>query len=212
MKRIMFYALVLTLGLDNAFAEESELFPLSDIVLGMSFKELLEKHPTDKILGALDFGDRPNIKKEREDNYLIFYDIHSNRFWDVLAVQIENSKVESLRYFYANREVAPPKRDHSKMVKNIKPAFKQLTNQLGSEFEKRIVCDEVKSRCAMYVWKREKDVVAFSHAPVSKYKQGEKFVCSLLVTPTVEILEKLSTMATDSLPEDVKLWADAMDE
>ena len=214
MKRIMFCASMLMLCLGNVFAEDEneEIFPLSGITVGMSSKELMTKYP---------FKDTLFSKKDDDNTLLggiIFYEISTNRFWDVLAILIEDSKVNFLSYFYANNELTlqnPNIENHDKIVGNIKPLFKQLKKQLGAEFEKKVTYGEVnsKSRCAMYVWKREKDVVAFTHSPVAQYKKGSRFDCQLVVASKLENLGGLyERMATNSVPEDAKLWADAMDD
>ena len=215
MKRVMFCASLLALTSVNISAdtESSEVFPLPDITIGMTWTTLIKKYPSIKVMMAdEDDGDDQNLK-----DLIAIYEIHTNKFWDTLVISIEATKVESLSYFYANNELfskKPNMRDYDKIIKNIKPLFWQLKKELGATFEKKVTHGErTKERCAMYVWKRENDVVAFSHSPVSKVKKGGLFDCQLVIAAKIENLAGLyERMATDSIPEDAKLWADAMDE
>ena len=198
MKKVMFYVALIVLAQDCIFAENQELFPLSDITIGMSSKTLLEKHPTEEIL----FPQKNNNQILERGG--VFYDISTNQYWSALCVNINEARVKSLCYLNDNTDSA---------VKNVKPLFKQLKQRLGTEFEKKVAyfsLQQKNTRCATYIWKREKDVVVFSHSPVSQYKRDDSFVCQIAVMPTLESLRSL--LATDSVPEDAKLWADAMEE
>jgi len=219
MKKIMSYVLVLVFDHAFANAESTGLFPMSDITVGMSAKEMLEKYPSGKSLGALDFGDNsPRLTNDQNETYLVFYDIPRNKFWDSLTVSIVDAKVKGLGYAYLNKELllsGSLKYDHDfdEIVKSIKPLFKQLKNELGPTFEQNILYTDfgqAEVRSAMYVWKREKDVVVFYHTPVALYKKGDNFECQLTIVPTIEAFSDI--MATDSLSEDALLWADAMGE
>ena len=84
--------------------------------------------------------------------------------------------------------------------------MKQL---LGSNFEREIrYLGDVRS--ALYVWKRENDIVAFFHTPVALFKDEEDyFACQLIIFPTEDAFRKwLPKRALR--PEDAKLWLDAM--
>ena len=216
MKRIVFYALLFLLTHDNLFAdiESAEIFPMADITIGMTWADLMGKYPSVKVMMAdEDDEDKKNLK-----NLLAVCEIHTNKFWDTLIVSIEKAEVESLTYLYCNNKLFqqnPNARDYDKIAKNIKHLFMQLEKELGSAFEKRVAYYDVsgmKIRCAMYIWKRGEAIVAFAHSPVTKYTNGNYFECQLSITPTIEALEKSSKMATDSIPEDALLWADAMGE
>jgi len=198
MKKVMLYVLVLVFGNAFANAESSEIFPLSDITIGMSSKMLLEKYPTEEIL----FPKRNNNQILEQGG--IFYDILTNQYWSVLCVNIDNAKVKSLCYLNDNPD---------NVVKNINSLFKQLKQQLGTVFEKQVACFSLQQgsmRCATYIWKRGEDMIVFSHSPVSQYKKGDVFVCQVAVMSQSETLCNL--LVTDSLPEDALLWADAMGE
>ena len=213
MKRIMFYATLLMLSFGNvsADARHLEALPFSDIEIGMSFKELMERHPSEKILFP-----KGNDSQSPEKG-VVMYEFSTNKFWDSLMVQIADTKVQSLAYSRINRELllskGPSGVDFSNVARNVQPLFNQLKQQLGETFEKKIVCRhlrETKIRSAMYVWKREKDVVVLIHMPVGLYTKGNIFDCQLTIAPTVEYFSPI--MATDNIPEDATLWADAMDE
>ena len=213
MKRIMFCTSLVMLMQGNTFAEKSEVFPFSDIAVGMSSKELLEKHPTEEILASKKTGD------QILERGVVMYNIPENKFWDSLGVHVSNAKVQSLTYCNVNKKLLLARDtdafDFSSVVKNVSPLFKELKQQLGSTFEKKVTSRsvrETKIRGPMYVWKREKDFVAFIHTPISQYKKGDLFNCQVTIAPTFEDLASLCKMATDSVPEDAKLWADAMDE
>ena len=215
MKKSMLSVLLTMFALGNSVAdtESSEIFPLSGITVGMSSKELLEKYPAEDILFAKEDDDE--ILKEG----VVFYKIPANTFWDTLIVSIEDSKIQMLGYFYANDKLfsqdSNAGKDYGKIVQNIKPLFKQLKQQLGSTFERKVAyynIGETKTRSAMYVWKREQDIVAFAHSPASQYKKGDDFDCQLIIVSSIEVLEGLGDMATDRIPEDAALWADAMGE
>ena len=212
MKKVMRYAMLIMLVRSNAVAESTELFPMSDIRIGLSVKELVEKYPPEKH----EFHKRP-YEIQDLSNTLLFYEISENKFWDTLIFSIKDSKVETLNYFYENNDLFLQKAsedDQGKIVENLKPLFMQLKKELGSTFEKKITHGETTGeRSAMYIWKREKDVVAFSHSPVSKYKKGDMFDCGLAIAARIEdIAGMYSRIATNSLPEDKLLWADAMGE
>ena len=210
MKKVMFYVALIVLAQDCIFAENQELFPLSDITIGMSSKELLEKYPTKEILFAKRNGDQTK-------GGFIMYPISTNKFWDTLSVVIESEKVGGLSYSRINRDAMLSHGldaiDYGNVIKNIKPLFQQLKNELGTKFEKKVIyhsLKETRARSAMYVWKREKDVVVFTHSPIASHKKGNIFACQVTIAPTLELFT--SELATDNVPEDAKLWADAMDE
>jgi len=209
MKRIMFGASLLTLALGNVVAdvESTEIFPLSGITVGMTVEDLIRLYPPEQY----DFKKTPYDPEED----FIGYEVPANRFWDSLAILIDDSEIEYLGYFYGNTKLFrqnPDARDYDKIVQNIKPLFNQLKKELGSTFEKKIIYIDTKTRCAMYVWERENDLVAFTHSPVSEYKKGDHFFCQLVIAPTAEVLGMYNNITTDSLPEDALLWADAMGE
>jgi len=212
MKKIIPYMLVLVFGNTFASVESPKLFPMSDITVGMSSKELMDKYPTERILFAKRNDD------ETLKGGLVMYSVSKSKFWDSLNIVIDNEKVGGLVYARINREMilsrdVDVKVDYSNVVKNIKPLFKQLKQELGSDFEKKVIYQsltEARTRCAMYVWTRDKDVVTFIHSPVALHKKGSIFVCQVTITATLDVFS--SEMATDSLPEDELLWADAMDE
>ena len=211
MKRIMSCISLLMFSQCCAIDNNSGIFPFPDITLGMSSKALLEKYPTKKTLFS-----KTNDDKILERGMLM-YDIPENKFWDTLAIQIEETKIISLCYFNLNKNPLSHNlgtHDFDNVVKNVSPLFQQLRQQLGTKFEKKIRYGErgTETRCAMYIWKRENDVVAFSHSPVSQYKKGDLFECQLTVVPTYEYLGVIRQLATDSVPEDAALWADATGE
>ena len=198
MRKVMFHIALILLVQGSIFAGTSDVLPLSGIAVGMSSKALLDKYPTD------DFVLTPKIENQVLMQGIAVYDFTTNKFWDTLWVHIDGAKVRSLNYLND---------DDDKMVKNVKSLFKQLKQSLGATFEKKVTYGETKSRCAMYVWKREKDVVAFSHSPIAKHKKGDIFYCQLTIASKLEDMGALfKNMATDNAPEDAKLWADAMDE
>ena len=212
MKRVMFCASLVMLMQVKALAEKSEVFPFPDITVGMSSKELLEKYPTKEFL----------VQKKNSDQILeegvVMYTSFTNKFWDTLGVAVENEKVKTVTYCRINREVLLSKEldavDFSNVIENVRPLFRRLKQELGSAFEKKVVLTpsrNTKNRSAMYVWKREKDVVAFVHCPVAKYKKGELFHCQVVIAPTLDFLLECYGVL-DSTPEDAKLWADAMEE
>ena len=222
MKRIVSYMSVFVLAFGNVLAESTELFPMSDITIGLSSKELAEKYPTGKVF----------VPKWNDDKTLtggvVSYPISGNKFWDSLGVIIKDAKVDGLNYFKLNMEQENQKDledleedeedifatiDYSNVIKNIKPLFRQLVQELGSDFEKKVICrdiGEIDARCAMYAWTRENNVVVFIHTPVSLYKKGNMFGVQVSIVPTLDIFS--SEMATDRLPEDTLLWTDAMGE
>jgi len=210
MKKVILYVLVLVVGNAFASAESKELFPMSDITIGMSTEELEEKFPKKEYEMFESDGDKTKEKG------LLFYKVPDNEFWDTMLIVIEDSKVRLLSYAYQNhaqRAQNPNLLDHGKMVKNIKPVFRQLKKQLGSAFERKVICrfaGKTEARSAMYVWQREKDVVVFLHTPVALYKNGDIFECQLSIVPSLDLFG--DEIATDNLPEDALLWADAMGE
>jgi hypothetical protein len=178
----------------------------------MSSKELMDKYPTEQIL----------FVKRNDDQSLkggtVMYPILANKFWDTLGVVVAKEKVEGLSYCRVNREMMLSQDideiDYSNVIENIKPLFIQLRKELGAEFEKKVIWrpwKDSKVRSAIYMWKREKDVVIFLHTPIALYKKEEAFDCQLTITPTLGN-SLLSEIATDSLPEDKLLWAEAMGE
>ncbi|MCL2105086.1 MAG: hypothetical protein FWH21_08570 [Kiritimatiellaeota bacterium] len=197
---VLFCAGMIVLVRHNVFfrEEHSGIFPLPSTLIGLSSEELLRNYPTGEIL----FEKRNN--GQILEGGIVTYDLLTNEFWDTLWVGIDNSEVRSFSYLKDEKDDA---------VRNIKPLFKRLKQLLGTAFEKKVTYGETKSRCAMYVWKREKDVVVFSHSPVARYKKGDFSFCQLTVASKIEDIGALyKNMATDSVPEDEMLWADAMDE
>ena len=194
----------------HVFADRLEVIPLPDITIGMSTEELEEKFPKKEYEMFESDGDKTKEKG------LLFYKVPDNEFWDTMLIVIEDSKVRLLSYAYQNhvlRAQNPDLLDHGKMVKNIKPVFRQLKKQLGSAFERKVICrfaGKTEARSAMYVWQREKDVVVFLHTPVALYKNGDIFECQLSIVPSLDLFG--DEIVTDSLPEDALLWADAMGE
>jgi len=211
MKKNTFYALLFLSVLYHAPADSLEIFPLPDITLGITVKDLMEQYPSEKY----DFHKKTYDVQALEKG-VIFYEIPDNKFWDSLGIHIEDARVRSLNYCRINRQNlpsnTPDERNFSNVVQNLKPLFRQLQQQLGTTFEKKVVYrphGTATTRSAMYVWKRENDVVAFIHTPVALYKKGDIFDCQLSIMPTLEYIAPL--MATNSIPEDELLWADAME-
>jgi len=202
MKKIIVRVSVLVFAFGSIFAntESMGVFPLSDITIGMSSKALLEKYPATEIL----------FESKTDDQILtegiVIYEFTTNKFWDALWIGIDNSKVKTLHYLKDE--------GNNSAVKNIKPLFDQLKQQLGGTFEKGVTYGETeKTRCAIYIWKRGKDVMVFIHSPVSQYKNGDISFYQLTIARKVEDMGALyENMATDNLPEDALLWADAMGE
>ena len=100
MKTITLLLSLLLLSQNLVIASASEIFPMSDITLGMSSKELLEKYPTNEIL----------VPDKDQDGILVgglvFYDIPTNKFWGGLSIRVGNAKVDGLLYMSFNRETA----------------------------------------------------------------------------------------------------------
>ena len=211
MKRDLFCISLFVIAFGNVFADTSEFFPLN-IPIGMPSEELEGKYPIEDSL----------YPKRNDDNILtngiVIYSIVTNIFWDSLWVQIENAKVKSLQYFKINRELLfahdPDWEDFTDVAKTVSPLFVQLQGQLGTTFEKKVTYGAMsKIRNAMYVWKRKSDVVIFTHSPVSGYEKGNRFDSLLVIAPRLEDAHgPYQRMATNSLPEDELLWADAMGE
>ena len=211
MKRINLSIPLLLLTQCHAFADDSEIFPLSDITIGMSSKALLEKHPTEEILVPQRGHDKTL------ESGIVTYTIPANRFWGSLGVQVIDSKVKSMSYLHFNREMVsknPERISYDNVVKNVMPLFKQLTQQLGSDFEKRTKRHSSAKEIGqvVYIWKREKDVVAFSHNPISLHKTGDFFAYTLTIAPTFEDLNASSPMTADNVSSNLKLWLDSPDE
>jgi len=214
MKKNVLYTTLIVFAFGNVSAEteSSEIFPWSDITIGMSSKELLEKYPTENI-----WFPQKNDAQVLETG-MVAYDIPKNKYWDSLGVRIENAKVKHLIYCRINKEMLSQSLEvpnFDNVIQNIKPLFHQLQQQLGTTFEKKVSCRGFKDtevRGAVYVWKRKKDFVAFSHTPVSLYTEGSIFNCQVTIAATYEELAFLCHVVTDSLPEDAALWADAMGE
>ena len=208
MKKIVCATLLFTQC--HVFADSLDVIPMSGITIGMSIEELEKRFPFDEY--EIFKGDEDKIPEEGG----LFYKVSSNEFWDTVAILIEDSKVQGLSYIYqslALRSQNPSLHDSEKMVNNVKPLFRQLKKQLGPTFERKVIyrfVGETKNRSAMYVWKREKDVVAFFHSPIALYKDGDTFCCQLSIAQSLDLFG--DEMATDSLPEDKLLWADAMGE
>ena len=202
MKKIILHASVFVLAFGNAFAsvESPKLFPMSDITVGMSSKEFMDKYPAEKFLFE------PKTDEQGLVRGIAIYEFRRNKFWDMLWVGIDHSNVEVLHYLKSG--------GNNRAIKNIKPVFEHLKQQLGETFEKKVTYGETgKTRCAMYIWERENDVVVFAHSPVSQYKKGDFSFRQLTIAQKVEYIGMLyENRATDSLPEDELLWADAMGE
>jgi hypothetical protein len=200
MKKIKWVISLLLFSQYHVFGDGLDTFPMADITIGMPSQALLEKYPAKEFL----------FESKTDDQILTggiaIYEFTANTFWDALWIGIDNAKVESLTYLKDDGD--------DSAVKNVVPLFEQLKQQLVGAFEKKITYGETKkTRCAMYIWKREKDIVAFSHSPVIQYRKGDISFCQLNIAQKIEDMGALyENLATDSLPEDKLLWADAMGE
>ena len=185
----------------------TSIFPISDVEIGMPSKDLMKKYPTDDILFSKIAQNGVLIEG------LVMYEISTGQFWDLLCVLVKDLKVEGLSYCYTGEELRqqnPYLDDSGQMIGKLKPLFQQLQKQLGTTFEKKVIyrpLGNTKVRSAMYVWNRKNDVVTLLHTPVALYKEGDMFDCQLNFSPSLGFS---SEIATDNLPEDALLWADAM--
>ena len=189
--------------------------PMFGIKLNMTIQELLHKFPTDNTLDSINLDDYKKKETNLDDIFFVYYGISKNPFWNWLIILLENGQVSALAYLYMDMDLSsgnPIINNSNIAVKNVKPLFQQLRKKLGNNFEKKITYGEMTNeRSAMYVWTRKKDVVAFTHSPITKYKEGGRFDYSLVIASKIENLPGLyHRMATNSLPEDALLWVDAM--
>ena len=205
----------------NAFQkllpDGTDCFPFSSIKLGMRSFDLLDLYPSKDMLipkysesGTLERG-------------LVFYGIYQNIYWDAIAVFIQNEVITSISYFKNNMDLLEAGNimayNFDDTAEKVKPLFEQLRRELGNDFEKKITYGQrTKERSPMYVWERENDVVAFTHSPISKMRKGMvsetyRFDFELTMADKIENMHGMfSRMATNNLPEDVSLWAEAMGE
>ena len=124
---------------------------------------------------------------------------------------IKDGEVNSLTYrtLYIIDVQKSADRNLGDVTDAIKILFEQLKQQLGSAFEREILVFPNENRVPMSVWKREKDIVAFFHTPISQWEKDGYFY-QLMILPTEDALGKQFQTATDSHPEDVNLWLDSV--
>ena len=193
----------------------TDCFPISNIKLGMRSDELLKLYPTDDMLipkysktGTLEKG-------------IVYYGISKNIYWDMVSIFIQDEVITSISYFKNNMELLEARNimayNFDDTAEKVKPLFDKLRKELGDDFDKKITYGQrTRERSPMYVWERENDVVAFTHSPVSKLRKGMisetyRFDFELTLADKIENMHVIhSRMATNNLPEDVFLWADAM--
>jgi len=183
-----------------------ELFPITDITLGMTVEELIRKHP--------DKGYRPPTMVDSmtlQKSITFGCRIDGNPFWNMLLIYIEGDKVETLTYRLQNNrafpggdDLEPDPFDFENPEQITQTLFEQLKHQLGATFEKRIV-HYASYRAVMYVWKRENEWIAFIPTPILP-DGNDTMPYQLLIVPTEEALGKRFSTVTDNRPEDTKLW------
>ena len=186
--------------------ESMDPLPLQGVIrMGMSDTELLEKLPASKITVTGNSNDKV-IEK------LFIYDVPMNRFWNTFRIISRNSEVQLAQYNgFTKRGVGGGARRE-----NLRLLFRQLQQLLGTTFEKRITTfyldDGTDGRSAMYVWKRENDVVALAHSPVRYTRMVGWGYCEITIAPTIEDLKKWRGVLDEPRSEDEVLWVDAMGE
>jgi len=181
----------------------AEIFPMSDITVGMGIEEVKERYP--------DRGfNYPQSYYTLNLNEMGFgCDISSNRFWTGCVVHVKDDKVRTIIYrtLYAIDAKTSKKRDIDGVKEDIKTLFKQLKQQQGIAFEKEVRIYPDGTRNPMYLWRREKDIVVFSYTPIVRWAKDGYFY-QVQIFPTEEALKKEYMVATDSVPEDIELWLD----
>ena len=192
----------------NLLLSNTDIMPFNDLVIGTSYIELIQKYPLEEY--ELFKRKRDTIPEEAG----IILRIQNNEFWDTLVIYIKDYKIKHLTYFFFNTDLLQPNtnsHNNQKSLSKFKPLSQQLQKQFGKKFEKKVIyliVGKQKTRSAMYVWKRKNDYVVFCHTPVALHDENDVFMCQLSIMPSLDFFEY--EMATNSLPEDALLWADAM--
>ena len=190
----------------------TDIFPLK-VSIGMSIEELRDRYPDERFTYPV-HQDSANFARH----------ITGSKFWDTLHLHIKENKVHAFVFSRGKMESdlhALELKSFNDAVENTKSLLGYLKQQLGLEFERKVAYFDDNVRSPMYVWKRENDAVVFLHTPIVLHEQkgGEPL---MIVLPSYEPLDgkgqekyqmqRLYRIVTDSLPEDEKLWLDAIEE
>ena len=208
-KMLLFFVITLQV---HASVNSTELFPFSDVKLGMQVIDLITKYPTEKYSLNKQVCDFQNLK-----NTILFYKIENNIFWDTLGIYIKNDKVESFFYTHVNNNLVKQNFDvseYNNITNNIIPLFQQIRQQFGNKYEKKVVYGEItKKRSAMYLWENKNEVMSFTHSPFSKDMNDDQFEYIFAKATKIENLAGIyDRITTNSLPEDNLLWLDVMED
>ena len=196
----------------------AEIFPMSEVMVGKPFNKRLKKHP---------YGVTVPWPEPMEPNGQIGFgwDIKPNKFWSGGTITVNNGKVQSVVYTkdwffdmfvyindkYDEDDVANAAKTAKGNWKDVKQTaqllLEQLKQLLGSDFERKIVG---RNQEAVYVWRREKDVVAFTYRPLDRWEE-EGYFYQMYILPSKEAVKEQFPAARDCRPEDAKLWLDAME-
>ena len=180
----------------------AELFPMSDITVGITVKELEDRYAT-------------LWKPIRSIAQCVSHVIRGNMFWTKIDVGFANAKVKSVHYdglFKASRLSDRNIHDNNDMEKHIKSLLEQLKQQMGAVYEKNVskypVVSWGKVQCPMYIWKRENDVVIFTHEPIEQWEKMDSkcpYYSIVFLSNDVPLEERFR----NATAEDATLWLDA---
>ena len=183
------------------------LFPRSDITVGMTAEELLEKYKKTGNPYTSWYDLINNYKKYNLNNFCEF--IRKNPFWNSITVFIEEGCVQMLRYdiFTPEQKMREEMGIYSSddALKKTEDLFEHLKLQLGNEFEK-VICRTGNSRAIMFLWEKDEDWVAFIPSPLHWGKADKFGTHRLYIFRERKYLDRYHRTISSDIPEGVTLW------
>jgi len=177
------------------------LFPRTDVTMGMTVEELLEKYKDKGIPhpGWYDLYVKYNITIFQER-------IRENMFWNATEIHINDGRVTLLRYGAYDMGQGLHGLDiHNSddALRKTEELFELLKLHLGNEYEKILVYN---SRAIMFLWKRDGDWVAFIPSNKQSGQANMYFPYLLYIVLTKEKLEQWFPIISSEVPEAASLW------
>jgi hypothetical protein len=186
-----------------------ELFPLTNIKLGMTMDELKAQYVEMDI--PFPFSEERFENLKRLNTWATYgHPIESHVFWNALGIRIEDGKIKTLFYQVTSRRENFHDMgiyDLNDQIQMNESLFEHLKHELGPPFDRNIM-SSFNNHFIMHFWKRENDWVAYAPAlnPSKLLTMWGPY--QVYILPTREAIEKNYQKIDGTVPDDVTLWLD----
>jgi len=187
-----------------------ELFPLTNIKLGMTMDELKAQYV--EMDFPFPFSEERFENLKHLNTWATYgHPIESHVFWNCLGIRIEDGIIQHVFY------LATPNKgenfhdmgiyDLNDQIKMNEFLFEHLKQELGPPLDRSIM-NSVGNHVVIHFWKRENDWVAYAPAlnPSKLLTMWGPY--QVYILPEKKRIEKLYEKISDSVPDGVTLWLD----